>query len=123
MSGLAVFDSNIIIDHLNGHETATALLLAHQQRAISAITWMEVMAGVIGTIDEKAGRKILDRFHRIEISPSIQERAIIVRRRHRLKLLDAVIYATAEEHDAILFTRDTKDFPPGDTRISVPYRL
>lgn len=37
--------------------------------------------------------------------------------------MDALIYATARVHDAVLVTRNTRDFPPGTPGIHVPYTL
>ena len=36
-----LFDSNIVIDHLLGHEEANIEMAAYDDAAISAITWIE----------------------------------------------------------------------------------
>jgi predicted nucleic acid-binding protein len=41
----AVFDTNILIDYLNGREEAKAELALYQNKLISAVTYMEVMVG------------------------------------------------------------------------------
>ena len=41
----AVFDSCIVIDYLNGIPEAKAELDLYDEKSISLITWMEVMAG------------------------------------------------------------------------------
>ncbi len=122
MSGLVFFDSNIIIDHLNKVGAERQAFLAHPNAAISAIVWMEVLVGDIDTPYEADARRALSLFRKVEITLSIQERAARVRQRHRIKLPDAIIYATAEEQNAVLMTRDAKDFP-ADPRVVVPYRV
>jgi predicted nucleic acid-binding protein len=119
---LVFFDSNIIIDHLWGIPEATALVRKHATRSISAVVWMEVMVAATTELIQAQLRETLSWFNKIEIDTAIQERAIRARRDHRLKLLDAIIFATAQEHNAMLFTRDSKDFPP-DPRVVVPYRV
>jgi len=41
----ALFDTNILIDYLNGNEAARIELAHYAQPLISSITWMEVMVG------------------------------------------------------------------------------
>ena len=41
----ALFDTNILIDYLNGFEQAKAELARYSDKAISLITWMEVIVG------------------------------------------------------------------------------
>lgn len=47
----------------------------------------------------------------IECDPKVAALAVNIRRQHRLKLPDALIWASAQAASAILFTRDSKDFP------------
>lgn len=46
-----------------------------------------------------------------------------IRRSHRLKLPDAIIWATAKSRQTLLVTRNSKDFPIGDPTIRIPYTL
>ncbi|MER8370394.1 hypothetical protein NKH70_31295 [Mesorhizobium sp. M0991] len=50
-------------------------------------------------------------------------RAVALRRAHRIKLPDAVIWATAQTAGRLLVTRNTKDLPPDDPGIRQPYTL
>jgi len=122
MAQLVFFDTNILIDHLRGYAQATEVIVRHPARAISAIVWMEVMAGAVETPHEAHIRAMLAGFETIDITRAIQERAIRIRKQQRLKLPDAIIFATAEEHDATLLTRDVNDFPQ-DRRVVVPYQI
>jgi predicted nucleic acid-binding protein len=53
----------------------------------------------------------------------IPSQALSLRRSHRIKLPDAVIWATAQVHALLLVTRNTKDFPEGDPGVRAPYRV
>jgi hypothetical protein len=38
-------------------------------------------------------------------------------------LPDAIVWASAQAHDMLLVTRDTKGFPPDDPGVRVPYTV
>jgi predicted nucleic acid-binding protein len=118
----ALFDTNIPIDCLNGVHAARAEIFSHAVRAISAVTLVEVLGGVRGD-DVAEARALLDTFMVVPVDAAIAERAVMLRRRHRLDLTDAIIWATAQVHGMMLITRDTRDFPADDPGILVPYRL
>jgi len=48
----ALFDTNILIDYLNGIGVARSELALYEQPMISSITWMEVMVGASGADEE-----------------------------------------------------------------------
>ncbi len=118
-----VLDSTVIIDHLNGIATATAVIEAADSPAISVVTWIEVIAGLRGPLSEANGRRLLASFELAALSDDIAEETIRIRRDRRLKLPDAIILATARQLGCPLVTRNTKDFPEDDPDIVVPYRL
>jgi predicted nucleic acid-binding protein len=72
---------------------------------------------------ERATRDFLDGFTLIELDQAVALRAVALRRDHRLKLPDAIIWASAQVHAMLLVTRDTKGFPAGDPGVPMPYRL
>lgn len=118
-----VFDTNILIDYLNGIAEAARELDRYPAAAISTITWMEVMHGAEGESEEKTLRSFLARFQQVAVDPAIAETAFLLRRRQRIRLPDAIIWATARRQGTLLITRDTKDFPEEEPDIRVPYRL
>lgn len=118
----ALFDTNILIDHLSGISAASAEIARFQDRAISIITWMEVMAGS-NAADESQIRAFLTGFGCLPISAAVAERAFVVRKERKLKLPDAIILATAVASDRLLITRNTRDFSADDAGVRVPYRL
>jgi hypothetical protein len=118
----ALFDTNILVDYLNAVGEARIELQRYTEKAISIITWMEVMIGAEGDL-EAATRNFLNGFDVIAVDEQIAERAVNLRRGHRIKLPDAVIWATAQAHAMLLVTRNTKDFPNGDPGVRAPYKL
>ena len=118
----ALFDTNILVDYLNAVPEARTEFQRYSEKAISIITWMEVMVGVNRDL-EAPTRKFLNSFDIVPVDEQIAERAVGLRRSHRIKLPDAVIWATAQAHAMLFVTRNTKDFPDGDPGIRAPYRL
>lgn len=119
----ALFDTNILIDHLNAIPQARAEIGRYRDKAISIITWMEVMVGASADL-EPATNRFLQGFEVLALDRRIAERAVELRRQHRrLKLPDAVIWATAQCHDMLFITRDTKSLPAGEPGIRTPYSI
>lgn len=118
----ALFDTNILIDYLNGIEAAKAEIERYPHIAISMITWMDVMLGTKQE-EEAAVRRFLSRFEQIPVSANIAERAVNIRRASRVRLPDAIIRASAESEQALLVSRNTKDFPEDEPWVRVPYKL
>jgi predicted nucleic acid-binding protein len=116
----AVFDTNILIDYLIGLEQARNAIKVYENPMISRITWMEVLIG--GELDEQEVLKqFLNSFKIIDLTPEICELAINIRREFRVKLPDAIIWATAKFNNALLVTRNSEDFPSQLADIKIPY--
>ena len=119
----AVFDTNILIDYLNGVQRAATEIERCSDPLISVISWMEVMAGAKDLPLEMLARSFLRRFTIQDITPDVAEVAVSIRAGTRIKLPDAIVLATARIHGCSLVTRNTKDFRASDPRIRVPYKL
>ena len=119
----AVFDTNILIDYLNGEEAALKELSRYQSRFISVITHIEVLVGAVNHQEEIVIRSFLTSFELKQLTTDIAERAIKIRKEHRLKIPDAIVYATAQEEGCILVTRNTKDLKEDWPDVRVPYEL
>lgn len=117
-----LFDTCILIDYLCGVTKARAECARYSDRAISFITWMEVMAGATPGNEEDA-RSFLLNFRTAFISHRVAELAVNIRRVQRIKLPDAIILATAESEGRLLITRNTRDFPAAARGIRIPYKL
>ena len=118
----ALLDTNILIDYLNGIEAAKGEIERYDTVMISAITWMEVMVGAKDeeTITIKA---FLSRFVQIPVNSDIAERAVAIRRQTRMRLPDAIIWASAKSENALLVSRNSKDFPPDLPDVRMPYSI
>ena len=118
-----VFDTNILIDYLNGHAKAAAEICKHTEKIISRVTWMEVMVGV-KPADEASVRTFLGSFTIAELTPAISEEAVRIRKtKSKIKLPDAIIYATAKMESCNLLTRNTNDFDVAAPDVVAPYTL
>ncbi|WP_313082444.1 type II toxin-antitoxin system VapC family toxin [Atlantibacter sp.] len=123
MEGLALFDTNILIDLFCGHTQAGKALEHYPvNRAISLITWMEVMVGAKKYNQESPTREALGTFTVLPISPEVAERSVMLRQQHNMKLPDAIILATAQVNARQLITRNSKDFG-GLDGVVIPYLL
>lgn len=119
----ASFDSNILIDSLNGDRRARLELMRTERRWISRVTWIEVMSKVRRD-EEAAMERFFADFVIEEVTLPISRHAAALRLdRPELKLPDAVIHASALVGNRILVTRNTKDFPADTPGIRVPYTL
>jgi predicted nucleic acid-binding protein len=115
-----LFDTNILIDYLNGVKEAKRELERFEDKAISVITWMEVMVGT--TPETEAGtRAFLAGFAHLAINDQVAERAVALRQGKRIKLPDAIVWATAQTSSRLLVTRNTRDFTADEPGVRVPY--
>jgi predicted nucleic acid-binding protein len=119
----AVFDTNILIDLLNGREEANNEVGRYSGLAISRISWVEVLTGARNGEDQNRVEHLLGYFEMIELDEPLAREAISLRQQHRLRLPDAIIWATARLGNSLLVTRDSRDFPIGDPGIRVPYQI
>ena len=118
----ALFDTNILIDYLQGIAQARAELALYQDKAISIITWMEVQIGC-----EPHEQALVDDFllgfTLLPIDQPVSVRAVALRKQTRIKLPDAIIWATAQLENRLLVTRNSKDFLVTNPGVRIPYAL
>lgn len=60
--------------------------------------------------EDQVIRDLLKQFETIGISPAIEDATITLKKKHKIKLADAIIAATALEAKACLVTRNVADF-------------
>jgi predicted nucleic acid-binding protein len=117
------FDSNILIDAINGVAAARLELEGDPEDVISVITWIEVLVGCKTAAEEDVARSLLATFEVVELDGAVAEETARLRRELGLKLPDAAVLATARLRGLILVTRNTRDFSPTDPTIRIPYEL
>lgn len=123
MEGVAVFDTNILIDLFSGHQQAAKVMEQYPiNRGISLMTWIEVMVGAKKHGQEMRTREVLEAFDVLPISAAVAERSVMMRQQHGMKLPDAIILATAQVNSRLLVTRNSKDFA-GISGVTIPYNL
>ena len=112
-------DTSVLIDHLRGDDAArralTGATLNGARLASSTVTKVEVLAG-LRQDEEEATRRLLSALDWIPVDDAIAERAGRLANRYLrshpgVDPVDFIIAATAELHDAELWTRNTKHFP------------
>jgi predicted nucleic acid-binding protein len=95
-------DSDVIIDHIRGARPLPDVSLAY-----SVITRCELFSG---RDEADVLRKMLKPMHEIVVDTRIAERGGTLRRTFQLPTPDALIAATALEHDLPLMTRNQRHF-------------
>jgi predicted nucleic acid-binding protein len=118
----ALFDTNVLIDFLNGVAEARKEMGLYQDKAISIVTWMDVLVGAAPLV-QSATRTFLDGFEIVGLDGPIADQALALRRQHRIKLPDAIIWASAQKTGSLLVTRNIRDFPKADPSVRIPYDL
>jgi predicted nucleic acid-binding protein len=117
----ALFDTNILIDYLKGEDAARVEIERHASRLVSVVTWMEVLAGARHEDEEDVIERFLRDFRVVELTRPIARAAVGIRRTRKIRLPDAIIWATARAESALLVTRNSKDFPRTEPGVRVPY--
>ena len=119
----AIIDSDVLIDYLQGLDKAKQEIERYSKREISVISWMEIMAGADTPEEEKSCREFLSRFTIHQLAVDIATEAVSVRKQFRIRLPDAIVWATARVNNCLLVTRNTKDFPVKDPGVRIPYSV
>ncbi len=120
---IACIDSDILIDYFDGIPASAEELARYDKLLISRISWMEVLVGARTLELRHVRENFLRSFKLIELDAAVARRAITLRQEHHLRLPDAIVWASALVHRAILISRNTKDFPRDHPGVRVPYAL
>lgn len=112
-----IFDTSILVDYLREYEPAIhylQLVILKEKANISVISAMELVQGAADKRSFHIAQRFLSRFFIIHLSDLISEEAFNIQQKYhfpyRLKLADALIAATALEHNSTLITQNIKDF-------------
>lgn len=106
-----LFDTCLIIGLYNNSQEAIDLIkekrLSLNDSFISSINRIEVLGfKKLAPNDEQNLNRLLDEFQILPITREIENRTIDIRKRHKIKLPDAVVLATVLEHHLTLLTLD-----------------
>ncbi len=110
MNGKLV-DTNILI-YLSKRKLQLEQVTEKETRLfISVITYMEVMGFKFVNLREKQTvEKLCSFFPVIDLNPEIVNSVILIRQQHKIKLPDAIIFATAFISKMELVTANVADF-------------
>lgn len=113
-----VADTNTVIRLLQG-ELKVIELLQDKSLTISCVTEMELLAWPqISSAEIDRVKVMLREFTIIELQHTIKKEAVLIRRKTKMKLLDAIIAATALQMEMPLITGDV-DFKRAEKLIDV----
>jgi predicted nucleic acid-binding protein len=106
-----LFDTNVIIYHLNGvlkyNEYFDKQFLSNNMVYISIITRMELLSfSEISNEEEKIIHDLLNQFQILPLLPEIEMQSILIRKKNKIKLPDAIILASAKYTNSVLITED-----------------
>lgn len=116
----ALLDSNIIIYLSKGMLDAENILIKYDAIFVSIITYMEVLGYKFeNPEDEYLIREFLNQFETIQIDLEIADYVISIRQHKKIKLPDAIIFASAKLNDCDLLTYNIRDFRNIDPNVAV----
>lgn len=118
----ALVDSDVLLDFLDGYAGAAEEIARYRECCISIISWMELLAGARTQADEDVRRGFLAHFRVVPLTARVADEAVLLRRKYRLKLPDAIVWASAITENCLLVSRNTKDFPAGQPGVRFPYQ-
>ena len=112
-----LIDSNILIYHFNGVDTATDFLRNNLSNCyISRLTFIEVLSFDFGEAEQDV-IFFLKQFHILDTSDEIALQSLKNRKLKKIKLPDNLILSTAQVHNLVLVTRNVKDFDFSEVEI------
>jgi predicted nucleic acid-binding protein len=120
-------DTDVWIDYLRGHPQAIACIKQLPERVwISAVSVAELHAGVREGAEREALALLISSLDVADLTAEIATRGGLLRRdfghSHGVGLNDALIAATALEHDLQLLTLNVKHYPALERqRVKKPY--
>ncbi len=117
-----LIDTSLLLDYLNGDKRAGQALEPHRHRAISVITWLEVMA-VAPPDKVEETRGFLRSFERLSISEAIADEALRLMNKHQEATFHrALTWATAHINQLTLVTVDVLAAKLDGVKVEAPYR-
>lgn len=113
---MMLFGTDVLIWAFRGNPAAQKVIDGADSRAVSAVTFMELLQGARNKQEQRAIAVFLSElgFETIPISENISRRAVVLMETYALKsgmgLADALIFATACEKGYVLCSGNMKHF-------------
>jgi predicted nucleic acid-binding protein len=111
-----IFDTDILIWYLRGNRRASAAIDESSNRAISLVTFMELLQGAKSKSEAHQIKRFLKDFgfETLPLSEKVGYRASVYIEEyalsHRTRVADALVAATAVEENLALLSGNTKQF-------------
>ncbi|AFZ03639.1 type II toxin-antitoxin system VapC family toxin [Calothrix sp. PCC 6303] len=110
-----VYDTNIFIYYLADEPRVDSLFgenfLNLHDILVSPIVRIELLSfSGLSENEKQSIEDLLSQFKSVPLSREIEDQTIHLKQRHKIKLPDAIIAATALNQDAFLVTRNVRDF-------------
>jgi predicted nucleic acid-binding protein len=118
----AVVDTNVLIDFLQGRREAAGELERYRVVEVSAVSAAELWSGATTAAREAAVEALLDSCVVVPVDDAVAREAGWLRRSRRVRLPDAIVWATARTRGHLLVTRD-EGLPADAPEVRHPYRL
>lgn len=121
---MALFDTDVLIDHLLGKNGATETILKFKnvQNYCSVITIGEILFGM--RLEEKEKTiGLLDSLKPLDVTKKIVFNAYEIKaalKGFNLELYDCIIAATALDNNLILVTKNSKHYPDKRLKLFIP---
>ncbi|MDQ0640641.1 putative nucleic acid-binding protein [Pedobacter sp. W3I1] len=111
MSGNVIFDTNIVIYLSKKILSPEKIFFSNIFYSISIISKMELLGySFKNSVEEKYIIKLIDSLNIVSLSDEVVHATIEIRKNNRIKLPDAIVYATAQVMNGKLLTNNISDF-------------
>jgi predicted nucleic acid-binding protein len=116
----ALLDSNIIIYLSKGTIDFDELSISYDHFFISIITYMEVLGyHFTNEVEKKLIEELLNQFEILNVDLELANNVIEIRRTTKIKLPDAIIFATADINNCDLITNNISDFKTINAKVKL----
>ena len=119
---VVLLDSNIIIDFFANKKPAVEEISKYDNICVSIISYIEVMIG-LSREERVLAQKFFNNTEICWLDQSIANETIHLRDKHRIKLPDALILATAVAKNLRLLTRDEASIFKNHPNVRYPYKI
>ena len=126
MSGNVIFDTNIVIYLSKKLLAPEKVFTENIMYSISIISKMELLGYAFNSnLEENYISELIDSLNVVPLNDAVVNMTIAIRKNNRIKLPDAIIYATAQVMNGKLLTNNIADFEKinGNVEIFNPLNL
>ncbi|MDQ0967345.1 putative nucleic acid-binding protein [Flavobacterium sp. W4I14] len=111
MSGNVIFDTNIVIYLSKKLLAPEKVFTENIMYSISIISKMELLGYAFNSnLEENYISELIDSLNVVPLNDAVVNMTIAIRKNNRIKLPDAIIYATAQVMNGKLLTNNIADF-------------